>query len=205
MHLDWLAKVHALVRQRDHFAAISLQSASDFLTLATMPDSNVAQILNTLHRAIAGLELEVGQLTGSAFGPGAVYDFMRALRDLLQSATKDVLVVDPYMNADVFDVYVSAVSTSASVRLLLKNRESSFLPALATYSAQHPGAVEARASQRIHDRVVLIDHRSCWVLGQSIKDAAKKTPTYLAPLSDDVSILKREDYNAVWESAERLH
>ena len=40
------------------------------------------------------------------------------------------------------------------------------------------GNFELRNSQDLHDRVVFVDGR-CWVIGQSIKDAARKKPTYM--------------------------
>jgi hypothetical protein len=39
------------------------------------------------------------------------------------------------------------------------------------------------------------------VLGQSIKDAAKTKPTYLAPLASDAAQLKKADYEQIWSAA----
>nr|ART38834.1 H35 [uncultured bacterium] len=39
------------------------------------------------------------------------------------------------------------------------------------------------------------------MLGQSIKDAAKSMPTYLAPLSSDVAAEKFADYENIWDKA----
>jgi hypothetical protein len=64
--------------------------------------------------------------------------------------------------------------------------------------------VEIRTSQLIHDRVIFLDDRSCWVLGQSVKDAAKSMPTYLAPLPSDVIPLKKDVYEQIWSTAKPL-
>ena len=203
-HLEWLGKTHALIAQHDEFAAVSFRSSSDLLSSVLFRASCVAQLLNTLHRAVADLELAVGAGPAGAFGPGAVYDFMRSLRDLLSSVKSDVLIVDPYMNADIFDAFVTAVSPSARVRLLLRTSDGSFKPALDAYVRQHTARIESRQSQALHDRVVFLDMKSCWVLGQSIKDAAKKKPTYLAPLQSDIALLKMEGYEAIWTAARVL-
>jgi hypothetical protein len=61
--------------------------------------------------------------------------------------------------------------------------------------------IDARASAMIHDRVFFLDGRSAWVLGQSIKDAAKSKPTYLAPLDTQTTDLKISEYEKIWHSA----
>ena len=58
--------------------------------------------------------------------------------------------------------------------------------------------IELRKSTAIHDRVIFVDDDQCWVLGMSIKDAASKKPTYLAPLAADVIADKRKHYEEIW-------
>jgi hypothetical protein len=87
------------------------------------------------------------------------------------------------------------------VRLLTFKYATTLSPALQKFISQKKMVVEVRSSQKIHDRVIFIDGRSCWVLGQSIKDAAKTKPTYLAPLSADTSQLKKAEYEQIWTAA----
>ena len=89
-HLEWLGKTHALLSRWDRLEAISFKTAADFLALQDSRDMSVAQMLGVLHRALADLELQVPALPPQAFGPGAVYDFHKTLRDLLASATKSL-------------------------------------------------------------------------------------------------------------------
>jgi len=51
---------------------------------------------------------------------------------------------------------------------------------------------------------LFLDGRSCWVIGQSIKDAAKSKPTYLAPLDAPTTDLKSSEYEKIWNSAKTL-
>ena len=62
-------------------------------------------------------------------------------------------------------------------------------------------SAQAKRSPAIHDRVIIIDDTACWVLGQSIKDAAKNKPTYIAPLPSDVVTLKEAHYEKIWNAA----
>ena len=164
------------------------------IVLPTMRDVYVGQMLNVLHRAVASLELEVGGLPAQAFGPGAVYDFNKALRELLGTATSSLFVIDPYIDDQIFDTYLGSVSSAVSVRLLTQKASPALKATVSAFVKQRKMSVEARLSKAIHDRVIFLDDRSCWVLGQSVKDAAKSKPTYLAPLPSDVVVLKKDDY-----------
>lgn len=201
IHLEWLGKAHALILRWEPVEAISFKITVDSLYYDLTRDIYVGQLLAILYRAIADLEIQVPELPPQAFGPGAVYDFNKALRDLLGSATKTLLIVDPYLDDQVFDAYISTVSPQVVVRLLAREYASSLAPAVQKFIAQKKMTIEVRSSQGIHDRVIFIDDRSCWVLGQSIKDAAKAKPTYLAPLAHDASELKKADYERIWIAA----
>ena len=200
-HLEWLGKASVLITAWNKYEAISFKSAAESLALELMRDSNVGRLMSILYRGIAELELEVQSLPAQAFGPGAVYDFFKSFSELLQSATTALLVVDPFLDEQVFDAYLSVLNPSVTVRLLAREHAAALKPAVAAFITQHKRAVEVRKSKRLHDRVVFIDDRSCWVLGQSIKDAAAKKPTYLAPLPQDVAMLKKQDYEDIWNAA----
>lgn len=49
----------------------------------------------------------------------------------------------------------------------------------------------------VHDRVIFTDNR-VWLLGQSIKDAAKKKPTYIV---EHYESLQRGVYEQLWQLA----
>lgn len=198
LHMMWLGKTTALVSRWDPIEGSALRSAVNFLGIPLIRESNVAQIFGILHRAIADLDIDVPALPNQVFGPGAVYDFMKSLRDLLSSAIQNIYIVDPYLDVEIFDVYLSAVSPLVLVRLLAKEYAAALKPALGKFIAQNNMNVEIRSSKSMHDRVIFLDNISCWVIGQSIKDAAKSKPTYLAPLSADAAQLKKEFYDQIW-------
>ena len=201
VHLEWLAKTHALLLRWEQTEAGYFRDSCDWLPSTLMRDVSVGKILGILHRAVADLELRVPNSPNQVFGPGAVYDFVRALRGVLNSATSSLLVVDPYLDDQIFDAYLSTVEQNVSVRLLTSDHAKSLGPSVRAFVAQKQIPVEVRISRSIHDRVVFVDDRSCWVLGQSVKDAAKTKPTYLAPLSSDAAKLKRPAYEQLWSTA----
>lgn len=204
LHQSWLAQLHALISRWNDFEAISLKNATNLMHLTLMRDGQVAAVLGVLHRAIADLELDRPRLSSQAFGPGEVYDFFKALNAAVASATKSVFIVDPFLDEQVFDAYLSSVPASVGVRLLAHKHGGTLKPALQKYVAQHGVAIEVRISHEFHDRVLFIDELSCWVIGQSLKDAAKSMPTYIVPLSIDVAQLKLQHNERVWSGAKAI-
>jgi hypothetical protein len=60
--------------------------------------------------------------------------------------------------------------------------------------------LELRSSADVHDRAVFLDQRG-WVIGQSIKDAARKKPTYMIELDEPLLNAVRNIYNGIWAVA----
>ena len=88
------------------------------------------------------------------------------------------------------------VSPSVAVRVLT-NQVSDPLRLVAEKYAK--GArFELRSSKDVHDRVVFAADR-CWVIGQSIKDAARKKPTYIVEHSGAATM--KNIYEGIWTSA----
>jgi hypothetical protein len=201
-HHEWLGRSFALAKRWNPVEATSLRQAADALaSLTFMREGNLAKIFGVLNRAISDLELQLPATSAQAFGPGAVYDFFKALNLVVSSAQSSLFVIDPYLDDGVFDAYLSGVSKQVKVRLLVEGYAAKVAPAVQRFTAQYGVAVEARRSPAFHDRVIFVDSSECWVLGMSIRKAAEAKPTYLAPLSPDIATLKLTHYEQVWSSA----
>jgi hypothetical protein len=204
VHQEWIGKLHALIEQWKPSEEFSLGMQISWIGIDATRASSVSKIISTLHRAIADLEHRLPPGPHRVFGPGAVYDFFKALRDLLLSAEQSVLIVDPYIDEQVFDTYLAAVKPQVSIRLLTKKGAIAMAAAVAKFTAQTKMKVEARTSQEFHDRVLFLDDSSGWVLGQSIKDAARSKPTYIAPLDSETARLKKAIYEQIWLAGKPL-
>ena len=66
------------------------------------------------------------------------------------------------------------------------------------YAENRP--LEVRSSADVHDRAIFLDERG-WVIGQSIKDAARKKPTYLIELNERLLTEARDVHNQIWAAA----
>lgn len=156
-HQVWLAQAHALVSRWNKMEAITIKTSSTFLDSDFTRDSNVGQILGTIHRAIADLELDIPAEEQVNFGAGDVYDFFKALNKVITSAEKTLFIVDPYLDNSVFDHYLNSRQNGVTVRLLTNKNAKSLIPAVQKYNSQHGQTVELRKSTTIHDRVIFVD------------------------------------------------
>lgn len=203
-HFEWLGKANALVAEWNPREVPGFKLATEWAAGNLNRGANVGKILTTLHSAAAAIEQSLPELGGQVFGPGAVYDFFRALNDVVSSAEHSLLAVDPYMDAQVFDAYLSNIRRGVAVRLLAGRYAASVAAAAAAFRQQYGANLEVRSTRDIHDRLVVVDQAHCWVLGASIKDAADKKPTYLAPLPIELVAAKVTLYEDVWANAQAI-
>ncbi len=103
------------------------------------------------------------------------HDAYVAIRDLLCTATKSLLIVDPYLDSSLFTVLGSVSGKRLDVRLLTSKTYGDFALEAAKFLKQHTDfSLEARKSKDVHDRFIIIDGVQCWHLGCSIKDAGDR-------------------------------
>jgi hypothetical protein len=140
-------------------------------------NKRIDALKSTLDSSIAELEMMLpeAELAG-AYEQGDDYRFYKDLKAIVGFASKELFAIDNYLDNQLFDVYMENVSSSVQVRVLTQ-KVSDSLKLVAEKFAKR-GGFELRSSNGVHDRVVFADER-CWVIGQSIKDAATKKPTYI--------------------------
>lgn len=152
-----------------------------------------------LRSCIAELKLDLPDAgVKGVYQPGEQYEFYRDVTSCLKLAQKEIFIIDPYLNAEIFDVYAGAIPRSVLFRLLSANISADILTLAQKYAAG--GNLAFRRSTSIHDRVLFADSH-VWVVGQSLKDAARNKPTYI--VEHDESLM-RPIYEEIWNSASTL-
>jgi hypothetical protein len=155
---------------------------------------------DALLRSLIGvlrLQLPKEEIKG-VYEPGEQYDFYRDLSSLIATATGEVFIVDAYLDEQVFNLYVAKVPDTATVRIL-SNKIGTNVDTVARMYAKSR-SLELRSNADVHDRRLFIDRRG-WVIGQSIKDAARKKPPYLIELEEPSLSTERDIYNRIWAAA----
>lgn len=143
------------------------------------------------------LQLPEEEIKG-VYEPGEQYAFYRDLSFLVATAATEIFIVDAYLDEQIFNLYVDKVPASATVRIL-SNKIGANVETVAKMCVKS-WPLELRSSADVHDRAVFLDQRG-WVTGQSIKDAARKKPTYLIELEEPLLRAARDIHNRIWATA----
>jgi hypothetical protein len=147
------------------------------------------------------VELEAGLPEAAAKGAYAAGDdfaFYKDLKDIVAAATRDIFIVDNYLNTEFFELYVEPVRAGVSLRILTDEVRGNLLAVAKKYAAR--GSFELRSSADVHDRHIFVYGRG-WMIGQSIKDAAKKKPTYMVEMGAGLVPSIQKAYEDIWAGA----
>jgi hypothetical protein len=112
-----------------------------------------------------------------------------------------VLLTDFLVNAPV-GIAVGVLGGEADAR------RAALTPAITRWNQQFAGArpIEVRLApgQQLHDRIIVIDGKECWVSGQSFNGMAVRSPTYLSKLDAELAEQKVAAYTAIWQAAKSV-
>lgn len=129
-----------------------------------------------------------------------VFAYFDELRKIVELASRDLLLVDPYLDADVVSQYFPYIKSGVSVRLLTGKKLQTLLPAVEAYCRQTSAVVAVRSSPTIHDRYVFLDGASCYQSGASFKDGAKSAGTVITQIVD-AFIAMQTTYENLWSQS----
>lgn len=213
--LLWLGRATALVAATGEITDVTLiRHHSEHLSPRYSDNNRFAareQIMNALYRALAWAELRapVG-MQGAYIPAGNVFDALAAVGRVLQSATADVLIVDPYMDANALTDFAVLALESVQVRLLTDEAgvKPGLRPAAQQWAAQHssrrPLEVRKTPPRALHDRLIIVDNTSAYVLGQSLNALATRAPTAVVRTDPDTASMKVAAYATIWAAATPL-
>jgi hypothetical protein len=125
------------------------------------------------------------------------YTFYRDFLALVQTATKELGIVDAYANQHLVNLYVAEVQDGVNVRILTKEPKENFLTVAQKFKQTSDISFEVRKNPDFHDRFALVDE-SCWVFGQSVSAAGAK-PTYLLRIKR--YDMMKEIFEDLWKNA----
>jgi hypothetical protein len=138
------------------------------------------------------------------FPKGTQYEAFKEIKNILRSATKEIFIVDNYVDDTVLDI-LAALPVQPSLKLLTSNVPKDFSVAVKKFSSQYRRPVEVRLHQReIHDRALVIDDMYFYALGASIKDAGSQL-FFINRVEDPTNISRlRTELRNIWALAKPL-
>lgn len=106
------------------------------------------------------------------FFDGQIYDAFSLITSIIQKATKEIILIDGYVDVDTLNILAKKnigvdvkIYTYASAPLTKRDA--------ANFNAQYP-TLTVKKTQVFHDRFIILDGKTAYHIGASIKDAGKK-------------------------------
>ena len=158
---EYLLKGYAINEER------SLVTNENYVRLINKVESLDERVSN-IEKEYKPKEFKNTQL----FFDGEFYDAYTLIQSLFESADKEIIIIDNYVDRTILDRLVVKKSgvqiliyTSINSRLLTKDID--------TFNKQY-GGLDVRYTTNVHDRYIIIDQNKLYHLGHSIKDLGKK-------------------------------
>lgn len=128
-------------------------------------DARFEQIFNALNaRQVAPAQ--------GVFFDGQIFDAYSFTSDLLRQAKKSIVLLDNYVDDSVL-VQLAKRRAGVSALILARSISKALAQDLAKHNQQYP-PIEAREFADSHDRFLILDGKTVYHLGASLKDLGKK-------------------------------
>jgi hypothetical protein len=114
------------------------------------------------------------------------HDAYTEIRAILREAFSAIEVVDPYIDQTVLTLLGTAARQGMSIHVLTSKVPHDLGLEIMKWQAQYGADLEIRTTRAFHDRFVVIDGKTCWHIGCSIKDAGGKA-FMLSRLEDEAN------------------
>ena len=106
------------------------------------------------------------------FFDGQIYDAFSLLASLIQKATKDIILIDGYVDIGTLNL-LAKKRTGVAVEIHTFSNTKLTATDLAKFNSQYP-MLTVKHTNAFHDRFLILDHNEAYHVGASLKDAGKK-------------------------------
>jgi len=188
--------------------AFKTARTSNYVYLPNAPDSEYqAMHEKVVQDSVAVLQSAVKQLRWKLKDPnqvffpaGSQHDAYLELRKVVQLATREILIVDNYVDHTLWQLLTN-IAPSVTIRILTEKMKGDFELEARKFAAQHGNRVEVRQTSQYHDRFILEDGQRCWHVGASIKDAGSRAFAFSEFQQPSIASFIWNDVQAAWNTA----
>ena len=110
--------------------------------------------------------------TEGIFYDGQIFDAYAFVANIIKSAKKSIILIDNYVDETVL-VLLSKRSDKVSAMIYTKNISKQLGLALKKHNEQYP-SIEIKEFTKSHDRFLIIDEKTIYHIGASLKDLGNK-------------------------------
>lgn len=123
------------------------------------------------------------------FADGQIYDAYEFIERLIKSAKKSILLIDNYVDESVLTM-LSGKNKGVQVDIYTKELSNALLLAQDKFNSQY-GNLSLHQTNRVHDRFMIIDNETIYLIGASLKDAGKRLFAFTKMSATHIEELKK--------------
>ena len=132
-----------------------------------------------LEQRVANTEKQIEYFVQAALPPregifvdGQIYDAYEFVERLIKSAKSSIILIDNYVDESVLTM-LSGKNNGVQVDIYTKDLSETLLLAKHKFNSQY-GKLSIHQLKNVHDRFMIIDDQTIYLIGASLKDAGKK-------------------------------
>ncbi len=123
------------------------------------------------------------------FADGQIYDAYEFIERLIKSAKKSILLIDNYVDESVLTM-LSEKKRGVEVKVYTKEVTKALKLAGNKFNSQY-GNLSLHQTNRVHDRFMIIDNQTIYLIGASLKDAGKRLFAFTKMNATHIEELKK--------------
>lgn len=207
--LRWLGEASANVSRLGLFIETAELNAAISGLIRTHGGAPSAQTIKMLlYRCLAIAQQRAPAAAQGTFVPtGAGFDAFAALHRIFQEADRSILLVDPYMDESALLTFAILAKEGVSIALLTdeSGMRAALEPAaerwIEQYGKKRNLMIRKSAARALHDRLILVDDDKAWILTQSLKDFAARSPATIQRVDTQLTKMKFDAYTDIWNAS----
>ncbi|WP_070940810.1 hypothetical protein [Cupriavidus necator] len=214
----WLARAERLVREifgENGLEHDQFRTSIEDLQYTSSRTPATHKINAILCRAMADVEFHASPLVvgpEASFVPvGSPFDILIRVRQILSAAEHDCLIVDPYIDATVLTDFATLANCTVKIRILSDRngtKSDSLSTVLSRWNEQHgmerPLDIRLTKARSLHDRLIIVDKDRTYLLSQSLKDFARRSPGTIIQADQSLTQLKIGAYEGLWGESKSI-
>ena len=106
------------------------------------------------------------------FFDGQIYDAFSLITSIIQKAQKEIILIDGYVDIDTLNI-LTKKNTGVDVKIYTYASARLTNTDVANFNAQYPN-LTVKKTQVFHDRFIILDRKTAYHIGASLKDAGRK-------------------------------
>lgn len=206
--LKWIGELHAILSAMKRTGDVVALDVASGVLLRSHGTAGAGEIRAVLYKALGAAELAAPASEQGAFvAAGAELDAYAAISKVLGLATRDLLVIDPYMDGKALTDFMPSAAEGVRLRVLADEAsvKPTLVPATERWNGQfaeaRPLEVRLAPARSLHDRLIIVDESEAWLLTQSLKDFASRTHGSILKANSEAAGLKIGAYLEHWNAS----